>query len=98
MVNLECPLCGRELDASADNHHLIPRSKKGKETVRLHKICHRKIHSLFDEKVLTKQYNTIEKLLENKDIQHFVKWIKKKPIDYIDKSIMSNKHNWKKRR
>ena len=94
---MNCPLCGRELDGTADKHHLVPKSKKGKETVRLHKICHRKIHSLFDEKVLAKHYNTIEKLLESEDIQRFIKWIKKKPIDYNDKSIMSNKHSWKKR-
>lgn len=94
----QCPLCKRELDDTADLHHLIPKSKKGKDTVRLHKICHRKIHSLFDEKELARYYNTIERLLEHADIKKFVKWIAKKPIDYIDKSIMSNKHNWKKRR
>lgn len=93
----DCPLCGRELDSTADKHHLIPKSKKGKETVRLHKICHRTIHSLYDEKLLEKHYNTIEKLLESDDIQRFVKWIKKKPISYNDKSIMANKHNWKRR-
>ena len=92
-----CPLCGRELDHTADSHHLIPKSKKGKETIRLHKVCHKKIHSLFDEKLLTTQYNTIEKLLENADIQKFVKWIQKKPIDFDDRSIMSKKHKWKKR-
>jgi len=93
-----CPLCGRELDATSDLHHLVPKSKKGKETVRLHKICHRKIHSLFDEKLIASYYNTIERLLESDDIQRFVKWIKKKPIEYNDKSIMANKHGWKKRK
>jgi len=92
-----CPLCGRELDDTADLHHLIPRSKKGKETVRLHKICHNKIHSLFDEKLLATHYNSIEKLLESEAIQRFIKWIKNKPKDYNDKSIMSNQHKWKKR-
>ena len=93
-----CPLCGRELDNTSDLHHLIPKCKKGKDTVRLHKICHRKIHSLFDEKLLATHYNTIEKLLESEDIQRFIKWVAKKPIDYNDKSIMSNQHKWKKKR
>jgi len=93
---MKCPLCNRELDKTADLHHLVPKSKKGKETVRLHKVCHNKIHSLFDEKILDKHYNTIEKLLENDDIQRFVNWIKKKPIDYNDKSIMANSHSWKR--
>ena len=93
-----CPLCGRELDKTADLHHLVPKCKKGTETVRLHKICHRKIHSLFDEKLLVKHYDTIEKLLESEDIQRFIKWVAKKPIEYNDKSIMSNQHNWKRKR
>ena len=46
-----CPLCQRQLipGPSVDKHHLVPNSKKGKETVTLHKICHSKLHSVFTE-------------------------------------------------
>jgi len=92
-----CPLCGRKLDKSANEHHLVPKSKKGSDTITLHQICHNKIHSLIGEKELASYYNTIERLLEHEDIQNFVKWVQRKPIDYNDKAVMSKKHPWKKR-
>lgn len=90
---LKCPLCGREMieGSSIDKHHLIPKLKGGKETVLLHKICHRKIHSLFKENELKNQYNTIEKLLSNEDIQNFVKWVKNKPPEFYVSNFQSNK-------
>jgi hypothetical protein len=93
-----CPLCGRVLgDKHVSEHHLIPQLKKGKDTVRLHDICHGKIHSLFGEGELARHYNTIERLLENEDIQKFVKWVRKKPSDYVDSSRMSKKHPRKRK-
>ena len=49
-----CPLCGRPLipGPSVDEHHLRPRSQGGRDTVRMHRVCHSKIHSLFTEQVL----------------------------------------------
>lgn len=42
---ITCPICEREIPpAQMDAHHLIPRSKGGKETQYLHRICHRQIH------------------------------------------------------
>ncbi len=78
----ECPLCERPMVNSYDDHHLVPKSRKGKETVRIHRICHRKIHSTFTEKELERNYNTIEKLLTNEAIQNFVKWVSKKDPDF----------------
>jgi len=92
---LFCPLCSRPYDETMDQHHLTPKLKKGKETVTLHKICHRKIHSLFAEQELAQHYNTIEKLLENEDIQKFVKWVQKKPRDYLDSNRLSNNRKGK---
>jgi len=95
---MNCPICKRPYDDTMDEHHLIPKSKKGKETVTLHRVCHDKIHATFTEKELAKQYNTIEKLLEHEEISKFAKWVAKKPANYIDPSIMSNKRNPRKRR
>ena len=37
-----CPLCGREIPINEhDAHHLIPKSKGGRKTEFLHRICHR---------------------------------------------------------
>lgn len=88
---MKCQLCGREIKTT--KHHLYPkmvktRNKykeiKGKnETVELCQPCHGKIHSVYTEKELFENYNTIEKLLQSDEIEKFVKWIKNKNIEYI---------------
>lgn len=103
MEAIKCPLCGRELGTKKiSKHHLIPKSKGGKytDTVMLHNICHQKIHSLFSEKELKRNYNTIEKLLTNEDMQKFVKWVAKKPPEFYDGNRSANRKKdlkWKKR-
>jgi len=95
MVSTNCPLCARPLDASADLHHLIPKTFKGKETILIHKICHRKIHSVFTERELLHYFHTIERLKEHPDIQAFIKWVSKKHPEFYDSSKDSGR---KKRR
>lgn len=81
-----CPLCDRQLGQNIDEHHLIPKTFKGKETVTLHKICHRKVHSVFTERELANYYNTIERLREHSEIQKFIAWVAKKEPDYYSGS------------
>lgn len=82
-----CPLCKRELvdGPSVNEHHMIPRSRRGRETVRMHRICHNKIHSVFSEKELARYYHTAERLLENEEIRRFVEWVQKKDPAYYDR-------------
>lgn len=82
-----CPLCGRELipGPSINAHHLIPRSRRGKGIVLMHRICHNKIHSVFSERELARYYHTCERLLENEDIRKFVAWVAKKHPEYFDR-------------
>jgi len=47
-----CPLCKRPLPEKHNKHHLVPKTFKGKETVLLHRICHRQIHANFTEREL----------------------------------------------
>lgn len=84
-----CPLCGRDLAAPFNKHHLIPISKGGKNTpaILMHKICHDKIHAVFKEVDLKKQYNTIEKLQQHEEIARFIKWARNKEPEFYDKSI-----------
>ena len=81
-----CPLCNRPMieGPSVDLHHLIPKSRKGRETVLIHLICHRKIHSVFTEKELATKYNTIEKLQTHEEIQNFITWVKNKHPEFVD--------------
>lgn len=82
-----CPICSRSLTGDfIQEHHLIPKTFKGKETVRLHKSCHQKIHSVFTERELFHTYNNIQSIIEHPEIIKFVKFIQKKPVDFYDKS------------
>ena len=87
-----CGLCDRILGKiNIDHHHLIPKMHGGKETVPIHKICHRKIHSLFTEKELQKKYYSFTLLRENEDIRSFIKWVQKKDPDFYDGSFTANR-------
>lgn len=78
-----CSLCAREIPSHlAEAHHLIPKSKGGKKTEFLHRICHRQIHALFTEAELASTFNTVDALLSNQEMRDFIDWIKKKPIDF----------------
>ena len=86
-----CELCGRPV-AHLTRHHLIPRSrhrkKRAKRTFTKEQMqqvamvcpaCHRQIHKTFTEKELEQEYNTIEALKIQPEIDKFVKWIESKP-------------------
>lgn len=94
----KCPICGRGSDDTMDEHHLIPKSKKGKETVTIHRVCHDKIHSVFTNQELAKDYYTVDLIMQNEAMQKFAGWVAKKGPNFIDPSIMSNKRNPRKRK
>jgi hypothetical protein len=53
-----CPICLREIPPEQQEaHHLIPKSKGGRATEYLHKICHRQIHALFTDTQLAAKFN-----------------------------------------
>lgn len=82
-----CPLCGREVPvAQQDAHHLVPRSQGGRETVILHRICHRQIHALLSESELAREYATPQALLRHPQVQAFVQWVRRKPDDFFERS------------
>ncbi len=84
---LICPLCERPIpDAQRDAHHLVPKSKGGKHTTYLHRICHRQIHEWLTETELARHYNTVDDLLAHPGIQAFVKWVKTKPADFYERT------------
>ena len=95
----KCPLCERQMpDKEKSKHHLIPCAEggtHGKKAV-IHRICHVKIHSLFTEEELAKNYNTIDKLKEHTDIIKFIKWVSKKDGSFYDVSRRS-KHKYDKK-
>ena len=85
-----CPICNRNIPASQkDAHHLIPKSKGGKSTEYLHRICHKQIHALFNENELAKTFNTAESLKSHPDMQTFINWVKSKPDSFYEKTAKS---------
>ncbi len=96
----KCPICKRDMipGKSLDDHHLIPRTFKGKETVALHKICHRKLHSVLTEREMQHHYHTVERLLEHEEIKKFIKWVKKKDPEYYSGSKETKGKKSKRRR
>lgn len=77
-----CFLCGRPLGKRVEKHHAVPKLKGGRDTVRVHPICHRKIHATFSEAELARQFHTAEALRTHPEIATFVEWIKNKPADF----------------
>ncbi|NDG15998.1 MAG: HNH endonuclease [Betaproteobacteria bacterium] len=90
--SLICPICDRSIpNSQKDAHHLIPRSKGGKSTEFLHKICHKQIHALFNENELAKTFNTAKSLKEHPDMQIFINWVKNKPDAFYERVAKSSR-------
>ena len=89
----DCPICEREMwkDHFVDKHHFVPKCRGGRETEWVHKVCHRKIHSVFTEKELEKKYNNAESVREHPEIQKFIKWVSKKDPDFYDSTVTHNR-------
>jgi len=84
----QCPICDRNMwkGPSIDKHHMVPKCKGGKATEYLHKVCHRKIHSIWTEKELEREFNNADKIREHEEIQKFIKFVSKKEPDFYDKN------------
>lgn len=95
--SINCPICGRELGDEYDEHHLIPKTFRGKVKDKLHKICHQKIHSCISERELNNYFNTWERIKEHHEIKKFIEWVNKKPIDFYVISKDSNERNKKRK-
>lgn len=74
-----CPVCGSDMIAgpSVDEHHLVPKSKKGREKEAVHVVCHRKLHSSITEGEMDSYFNTWERLRNHPEIARFIPWVRK---------------------
>lgn len=91
-LELVCPICDRKIpNSQKDAHHLVPKSKGGKTTQYLHRICHRQIHALFSETKLAKELNTADAIKDQPEMQKFIEWVKSKPDDFYERTSKSKK-------
>lgn len=92
-----CPICGRDIpEDQRDEHHLVPKSRGGRITQTMHRICHRQIHALFSESELENSYASAEALLSHPEMAKFAAWVAKKPPGYFDGTRLSNRRKDKK--
>lgn len=77
-----CWLCDRPLGRRVQQHHTVPKSKKGRTTVPVHPICHRAIHANFTNAELARVGEDRETLLSHPAIAKFVAWVSDKPPDF----------------
>ncbi len=88
-----CQVCGREmlLGESVDRHHWQPKSRGGKEVNFLHRICHRKLHSLFTDKELGAEFATPEAVRRHPEMQKFITWVRRQPPEVVLRHRKANK-------
>jgi hypothetical protein len=67
---------------SVNAHHLVPKSRKGRGTVLLHRVCHAAIHAALGEKELERRYNTIIELRQHPQLRRFIEWVRPKPPEF----------------
>lgn len=79
---VNCWLCGRLMGERVQLHHTVPKSKGGRETVKLHPICHQAIHANFTNGELARAAGSREALLANEAVAKFVRWVANKPPDF----------------
>lgn len=87
-----CPICERPIPVSQrDARHLIPKSKSGKTTEYLHRICHKQIHALFSEAELAQQYHHAQILREHPEMKKFIRWVENKPDSFYERTRKSSR-------
>ena len=79
-----CPVCGRPMipGPSVNRHHFVPRSEGGRIAAWVHRICHRKIHSLWTERELAQEFSTPEAIRSHPEVAKFVRWLRRKPPEF----------------
>lgn len=81
-----CPLCERPIPPDQqDAHHLVPRSQGGRDTVLLHRMCHRQLHALFTEAELARELHSIERLRAHPAMARFLRWVATRPPGFIER-------------
>jgi len=54
--------------------HIFTRSEMSSRGASICRSCHNAIHRMYDNKTLALELNTIDKLLEQEDVQRFCQW------------------------
>lgn len=77
-----CFLCGRRLGRRIEWHHVVPKSRGGRDTEPVHPICHRTIHATLSNKQLERDYSSAAALRAQPEIATFISWVAGKHPDF----------------
>ena len=88
-----CPLCGRTMidGPSVDRHHIIPRSRGGRDWIWIHRVCHKKIHSVLSLRDLMRDFQDLDDLKAEPEIAKFVRWVARKPPQWLGRHEKSKR-------
>lgn len=92
---LQCPNCKRILDKKyMTRHHSTPRQKGGSnsEKIALCQSCANHLHNLYSNSILKKDFNTLEKIINDPQMRKFGEWIGKRDIIKIKHSNKGGFH------
>ena len=80
-----CPLCGRSMFSgpSVDRHHWVPKSQGGDEWSWLHRVCHKKIHSVLSNAELATDYRDLALLRQHPEVEKFITWVRRQPAQWL---------------
>jgi len=79
---VNCPIC--EVSEGTSKHHILPKSRGGRETVLVCQECHKQIHTTFTNKQLEKNYVSISALKEHEEIKKWINWRQKHPNSVVN--------------
>ena len=83
-LQITCNLCN--MPAPTRKHHLVPRCKKGTETIDCCETCESYLHRQWTHNQLRDTYNSVEVILADEGFQKFLKWRRKQPATALFKS------------
>lgn len=74
-----CEICNRETN-NLEKHHLDPKNRKKSPTIDVCMQCGDQIHLMFDNSILSRELNSVEKIVSNEKMIKYIKWVRKQPI------------------
>lgn len=78
----ECWLCSRPMGTMTEWHHPLPKSRKGRDKVPVHPICHQAIHASFTNAQLERIGMAVVQVRDHPDVGKFLAWVASKDPDF----------------
>jgi hypothetical protein len=91
-----CILCLRDTAVLTD-HHLVPKSRGGRELISICPECHKQLHAIHDNKEL-EALDTVEAILADEQFVRFLRWVRKRPVGAVSRAQRTRETRKRRRR